>query len=88
MQAVSDCPQFGGVISRTVVLSRRSAWTPPQIIPPQHRKVRTIEQRPSKAKSGSHDDLVGGFFNGIDPTRKWRVQRSRQRVEILELAIA
>jgi hypothetical protein len=24
MQAVSDCPQFGGVISRTVVLSRRS----------------------------------------------------------------
>jgi YVTN family beta-propeller protein len=26
MQAVSDCPQFGGVISRTVVLSRRSAF--------------------------------------------------------------
>jgi len=29
--------------------------------------VKAIEQRPSKAKSGSHDDLVGGFFNGIDP---------------------
>jgi hypothetical protein len=24
----------------------------------------------------------------IDPTRKWRVHRNRQRVEILELAIA
>jgi hypothetical protein len=26
MQTVSDCPQFGGVISRAVVLSRRSAF--------------------------------------------------------------